>query len=805
MGYQLGVDLGTTFTAAAVANGQPPTVLGLGNRTMQVPSVLYLQPDGDFLVGESAERRGAIDPQRVAREFKRRIGDPVPILIAGTSHTPQALTARLLRWVVDAAAAQMGEEPESITVSHPAVWTGYRHGLLEEVISIANIGPARTCPEPLAAAVQYSSRTRIPVGARIAVYDLGGGTFDCCLLEKTEDKFRILGVPKGIEYLGGIDFDELVFNHVLAGLGDRAVGLDLESVEATAGVTRLQRDCVEAKEALSSDTETVIPVALPGLSTTVRLTRPELESLIRPALMRTLDAMNRTLLSADIGPSDLTAIVLIGGSSRIPLVTEILQSAYETPTAIDTHPKHDVALGAVQVFREQPAAEAITDPTLVAETGPRRRPAVRLPRAQAEAETRRKPEVSPESQASTGSPRSMDSPATAPKPVTLPEPSGAQVAAPIVPPTARPATPDPPREPPIRSGKRRVIWVAAAGVGIAALVTTIIVGLGGSDRSGPAAGGAAPTPGESSQTVELPESSALTENQILVPMRVDGNWDVYLADSGSGEPVRRLTDDPGQDVLPVLSPRRRTVAFLHDEAGGERSLMVAGAADGSAPRPLWDVIPDVCAHAIYRIAWNPSDENQIALVCQDARESYGLYLFTLDGTMVRQYEVGVARIGDAGFSHDGASIAYWGSPASSFDGGELFTVATDGSGEPKKLTTATLAGQDADPVWSSVDDRIVFRRRVPDGTTGGNFDLYAVNRDGTGLKPVVTGEADDQDPSFSPFGDRLAFKSNRANTEGSRQQEMARIWISASDGTDPRPLWTAKGMGEQSAPAWTRR
>ena len=368
MGYHLGVDLGTTFTAAAVANGQPPTVLGLGNRAMQVPSVLFLQPNGEFLVGEAAERRGAVDPARVAREFKRRIGDHVPILVAGTPYSAQSLTAHLLRWVVDAATERMGERPSRITVTHPANWGAYRHELLEQVIALADIGDAATCPEPTAAAVQYAAQTRVPVGARIAVYDLGGGTFDVSILEKLENGFAILGTPEGIEQLGGIDFDEALFRKVLDDLGEQASRLDFDDPATMTGLVRLRRDCVDAKEALSADVDTVVPVALPGVSTVVRVTRPELEALIRPSLSETIGAMTRALRSADVDPADLHAIVLIGGSSRMPLVTQLLRTTFDVPTALDTHPKHDIALGAVQISADEPETLA---PGLAAPTAKR--------------------------------------------------------------------------------------------------------------------------------------------------------------------------------------------------------------------------------------------------------------------------------------------------------------------------------------------------------------------------------------------------------------------------------------------------
>ena len=103
MGYRLGVDLGTTFTAAAVDDGTSPAMLGLGNRALTVPSVVFLSPDGTFLFGEAAERRASRRPARSAREFKRRIGDTVPILLGGQPFSPQALSARLLAWVVSIA------------------------------------------------------------------------------------------------------------------------------------------------------------------------------------------------------------------------------------------------------------------------------------------------------------------------------------------------------------------------------------------------------------------------------------------------------------------------------------------------------------------------------------------------------------------------------------------------------------------------------------------------------------------------------------------------------------------------------
>ena len=370
MPYRLGVDLGTTFTAAAVSDGSEPTVIGLGNRALQIPSVLFLKPDGEFLVGEAAERRGLTEPDRLAREFKRRIGDHVPIMVAGAPFSPQALTSHLLRWVVDTVTERMGEPPGEVMLTHPANWGPFRLELLDQVAVMAGLTTARRCTEPEAAAAQYAAQTRINPADRVAVYDLGGGTFDACILEKTDSGFRILGTPEGVEHLGGVDFDEAVLRHVLTALN---TPLDPDDPDVTVGLARLRRDCVEAKETLSTDVDTLVPVALPGLNTTVRLTRAEFEMMIRPALTETIAAMTRALRNAAVEPTQLRSILLVGGSSRIPLVSEMLHHEFSVPTALDTHPKHDIALGSVRIGHDE------TDTSTAAPPAPRRPSGARDP------------------------------------------------------------------------------------------------------------------------------------------------------------------------------------------------------------------------------------------------------------------------------------------------------------------------------------------------------------------------------------------------------------------------------------------
>src|SRR5262245_38175702 len=117
MSYHLGIDLGTTYSAAATWRGDRPSMVNLGSRTATIPSVVLLREDGEVLTGEAAERRAVIEPQRVAREFKRRMGDPTPVILGGAPYSAAALTARLLRAVVDAVVRFEGEPPTDVVVA----------------------------------------------------------------------------------------------------------------------------------------------------------------------------------------------------------------------------------------------------------------------------------------------------------------------------------------------------------------------------------------------------------------------------------------------------------------------------------------------------------------------------------------------------------------------------------------------------------------------------------------------------------------------------------------------------------------
>ncbi len=355
MSYHLGVDVGTTYTAAAIGRDGRAEAATLGTRSVSIPSVVCLADDR-LLVGEPAARRAITDPGRVAREFKRRVGDPTPLLLGGSPVSAELCMARVVEWVVGHVSATEGSAPVSLALTHPASWGEYKLDLLRQGLRHVDLTVDRFVPEPVAAATTYAAQRSLPPGTTVAVYDLGGGTFDAALVRAgdptapgDEPGAQIIGRPDGVERLGGIDFDHAVYRYVLAAIGLDLDHLDPDDARTASGLAQLREECVEAKEALSHESDVSIPVMLPDRHTEVRLTRSEFEAMIRPALDETLVALRRTVASAHLRLEDVAAVLLVGGSSRIPLVSQLVTHDLGLPVAVDARPKDAISLGAAIV------------------------------------------------------------------------------------------------------------------------------------------------------------------------------------------------------------------------------------------------------------------------------------------------------------------------------------------------------------------------------------------------------------------------------------------------------------------------
>jgi actin-like ATPase involved in cell morphogenesis len=347
MWYGVGIDLGTSFTAAAVSGPDGTRMVSMSPDVI-VPSMAYPAPDGSLLTGTAA-LAAAADPARVARNFKRRLGDPTPLVLGGSPYSPAALMAAQLRDTVAHVTEAEGGPPASIVLTCPAIWGPYRREHFTEALRLANVANCHLVTEPEAAATHYSEERRLGDGEVVAVYDLGGGTFDTTILRMRSGEMEILGTPEGIEHMGGIDFDDTLLAHLDERLDGAITKLDPADPQAAGALANIRAMCVRAKEALSMEPDVRLAVPLPAGPREVTVTRLEFNDMIRPSVQLTVDALRRTVTSAGLRGDDLSAVLLAGGSSRIPLVSQLVSEEFGKPVRVTLHPKFTVALGAAVI------------------------------------------------------------------------------------------------------------------------------------------------------------------------------------------------------------------------------------------------------------------------------------------------------------------------------------------------------------------------------------------------------------------------------------------------------------------------
>ncbi|GAA2968178.1 Hsp70 family protein [Actinokineospora diospyrosa] len=353
----LSVDLGTSNTVAVLsAHGRPPRVVDVDGASM-MPSAVFAGEDGGLVVGRDAERRARLDPSRFEPNPKRRV-DEGTLLLGDTVVPVTDALAGVLRRVADETSRQLGnKKPDEVRLTHPAQWGPVRRNVLLSAARQAGMGSNLVLvPEPVAAAAHFASfpGQTLASGQALAVYDLGAGTFDVAIVGATQNGFVVLA-EAGLPDLGGLDVDQALLEHVGRQVSHRdpAAWQRLLRPEST-GDRRAQRalreDVKASKEALSRHPQTEVP--LPEPFDDVLVTRVELEALIRPGMLRSVELLAATIRSTGMSPDRLVGIYLVGGSSRIPLVaTLIAEQLRVVPTSLD-QPETAVALGAHHVPQE---------------------------------------------------------------------------------------------------------------------------------------------------------------------------------------------------------------------------------------------------------------------------------------------------------------------------------------------------------------------------------------------------------------------------------------------------------------------
>ncbi len=344
----LAIDFGTSNTVAVLraADGRLRPLLFGGAPLL--PSALYLGADGRMLVGQDATHSARLDPGRFEPNPKRRVDDG-QVLLGGVEVPVPRLFSHVLAEVAGEARRQVGGPPDEVRLTHPARWGERRRGLLVEAARLAGLGGPRLIPEPVAAASYFTAvlHAVVPVGRSLAIYDLGGGTFDAAVVRRTPTGFDVLA-SDGLPDVGGLDFDHAVVEHLGRSYGAHPGWARLMSPVDSADRRnrRLLYDDVRvAKERLSRTAGA--DLHLPSLAVDAQVTRVELEALIRPHLERTVGCLRRTIESARLAPRDLVGIFLVGGSSRIPLAAHLIHSELGVaPTTLD-QPETVVAEGAL--------------------------------------------------------------------------------------------------------------------------------------------------------------------------------------------------------------------------------------------------------------------------------------------------------------------------------------------------------------------------------------------------------------------------------------------------------------------------
>lgn len=341
----VGIDLGTTNSEiAALVDGQVQVLAITGEQIM--PSVVGLAPDGRLLVGTPARNQYTLYPERTVRSIKRLMGSEQTVTLGEHTYTPPEISALILRALKSRAEAVLGTPVSKAVITVPAYFSDAQRQATRDAGQIAGLEVMRILNEPTAAALAYGADRQ---GERtILVYDLGGGTFDVSLVQVHEDITEVLA-SHGNNHLGGDDFDQLLLDFV----HNRFVatgGVDIKADRRA--MSRMLHAVEEAKKHLSFEPyvrlreehlaeRNGVPVHLD-----LEIARSEYEQLIRPLLEGTLDSVHRALSDAGKRPDQVDDILLVGGATRTPLVTELLQETTGLTPRQELHPDLCVAFGA---------------------------------------------------------------------------------------------------------------------------------------------------------------------------------------------------------------------------------------------------------------------------------------------------------------------------------------------------------------------------------------------------------------------------------------------------------------------------
>ena len=347
MAKVIGIDLGTTNSCVAVLEGGEPTVIANSEGMRTTPSVVGFKKDGERLVGETAKRQAVTNPDRTISSIKRHMGENYKVTIDGKDYTPQDISAMILTKLKNDAESYLGEKVTEAVITVPAYFSDAQKQATKDAGRIAGLDVKRIINEPTAASLAYGL-DKEEGSHKILVYDLGGGTFDVSILELGDGVFEVLAT-NGDTHLGGDDFDEVILNY-LADNFAKEHGVDLRADKMA--LQRLKEAAEKAKKELSSSQTTninlpFITVTAEGpLHMNVDLTRAKFDQLTEHLVQRTIEPMKKAMADAGVTNADISKVILVGGSTRIPAVQEAVKKVTGKEPFKGINPDECVAIGA---------------------------------------------------------------------------------------------------------------------------------------------------------------------------------------------------------------------------------------------------------------------------------------------------------------------------------------------------------------------------------------------------------------------------------------------------------------------------
>ncbi|GAA1822952.1 molecular chaperone DnaK [Nesterenkonia flava] len=352
MARAVGIDLGTTNSVVTVLEGGEPTVIANAEGARTTPSVVAFSKSGEVLVGEVARRQAVSNPDRTFASVKRHMGTDWTAEVDGKKYTPQEISARILMKLKHDAESYLGEDVTEAVITVPAYFNDAERQATKEAGEIAGLKVSRIVNEPTAAALAYGLE-KGKEDELILVFDLGGGTFDVSLLEvgKDEDDFSTIQVraTAGDNRLGGDDWDQRIIDWLVDQVKQKE-GVDLSKDKIA--VPRLKEEAERAKKELSSATSATIniPYATQNDGVPVHvnetLSRAKFEDMTSDLLERTKKPFNDVIAEAGVKISDIDHVILVGGSTRMPAVAELVKQLSGKEANKSVNPDEVVAVGA---------------------------------------------------------------------------------------------------------------------------------------------------------------------------------------------------------------------------------------------------------------------------------------------------------------------------------------------------------------------------------------------------------------------------------------------------------------------------